>query len=100
MNTKHPSMKDRASLGIKERSAIGGHERIKGAAKKAKGMGGRPPIWPVGTKVERMSLRLPADMVKKIRLLAVERGIEPAVLVAEILLENLKVSNQGENPNP
>lgn len=91
MTTKHPTMKDRAALGIKERSAIGGHERVNGPAKKAKGLGGRPPIWPVGTKVERMSLRLPSDMVKQIRLLAVERGIEPAVLVAEILMGNLRM---------
>lgn len=100
MNTQHPSMKDRATLGIKERAAIGGHERVNGPSKKAKGMGGRPPIWPVGTKVERMSLRLPADMVKQIRLLAIERGIEPAVLVAEILLSNLKAGKLGESPKP
>ena len=90
MNTKHPSMKDRAAMGIKERSAIGGHERVNSPAKKAKSRGGRPSIWPTGTKVERLSLRLPAEMVKAIRLLAVEREIEPAVLVAEILKANLK----------
>lgn len=94
MNTKSTSMKDRTALGIKERSAIGGHERINKPSKKAKSRGGRPPIWPVGTKVERMSLRLPSDMVKQIRLLAVERGIEPAVLVAEILTTNLPGGKQ------
>ena len=89
MNTKHPSMKDRAAMGIKERSAIGGHERVNSPGKKAKSRGGSPPIWPTGTKVERMSLRLPEELVKKIRVIAIERGIEPAVLISEILKDNL-----------
>jgi len=90
MSTKIINMKDRAGLGIKERAAIGGEERVNSPAKKAKGRGGRPPIWPTGTKIERMNLLLPEDLVKQVHILAIERGIEPAVLVAEALRRHLK----------
>ena len=89
MNTKHPSMKNRAGMGIKERASIGGQERVSSPAKKAKGRGGRPPIWPTGTKVERMNLRLPEELVKQVHILAIEKGVEPAILVAEALRKHL-----------
>jgi len=96
MADKKLGMKDRARLGaaavtradstsIKERHLIGGKERVKQAARRARGQAGRPPIWPAGVPVERLHLKLPATIVKALRLLVVEQRRDISRIAAEPL---------------
>lgn len=100
MAVKKIGMKDRAALGaavltrpvtsstargIKERHHIGGKERVNQAARRAKGQVGRPPLWPTGTPVERLHLKLPAAIVKALRLMVVEQRRDISRIAAEPL---------------
>lgn len=95
MATKRVGMKDRAALGaaaatpeastIKDRHHIGGKERVKQGARRAKGHAGRPTIWPAGTPVERLHLKLPAPIVKALRLMVVEQRRDISRIAAEPL---------------
>ena len=102
MPAKKIGMKDRAALGaattsvgravatergsgIRDRHQLGGDERVRTAARRHRGKTGRPPIWPTGTPVERLHLKLPAPIVKALRLMVVEQRRDISRIAAEPL---------------
>ena len=104
MPAKKIGMKERAALGaaattvgraattergggIKDRHQLGGDERVRTAARRHRGRTGRPPIWPTGTPVERLHLKLPAPIVKALRLMVVEQRRDISRIAAEPLAE-------------
>ena len=91
-------MAERATLGTsnKARVEVGGRERKAKAAARARSSAGRPSIWPAGTRTIRVSIRLPASLVKALRILALDAGQDWTRYSGEALAQ--AVRQRGGDP--